>query len=171
MLKDKAAVRDFWQEASCGEIYAQGETIGEQFTSHAETRYALEPYLRTFARFDGSGKDVLEVGVGMGADHVEWARSKPSRLVGVDFTPRAVEWTTKRIAAAGLMSELMVADAEQPTFSAHACIPRTPWTPSPCGRHSRPRTTTGPPPHPGGISRRRAFPPTNGMLAGRGPLG
>jgi site-specific DNA recombinase len=31
---------------------------------------------------------------------------------------------------------------------------RTCWTPSPCGRLSRPRTTTGPPPHPGDISRR-----------------
>ena len=49
---------------------------------------------------------------------------------------------------------------------------RTRWTPSPCGRLSRPRTTTGPPPHPGGISRRRAFPPTPaGCGPGRGPPG
>ena len=38
---------------------------------------------------------------------------------------------------------------------------RTRWTPSPCDRLSRPRTTTGPPSHPGGFSRRRAFPPTS----------
>ena len=35
---------------------------------------------------------------------------------------------------------------------------RTRWTPSPCGRLSRPRTTTGPPPHPASVSRRRTFP-------------
>ena len=35
---------------------------------------------------------------------------------------------------------------------------RSRWTPSPCGRLSRPRTTTGPPPHPASIDRRRAFP-------------
>jgi hypothetical protein len=45
---------------------------------------------------------------------------------------------------------------------------RTRWTPSPCGRLSRPRTTTGPPPHPGGIGRRRTFPPTSRLLAGEG---
>ena len=55
---------------------------------------------------------------------------------------------------------------------------RTRWTPSPCGRLSRPprpvvapATTTSPPSHPGGISRRRAFPPTSIMLAGEGAAG
>jgi hypothetical protein len=48
---------------------------------------------------------------------------------------------------------------------------RTRWTPSPCGRLSRPRTTTGPPSHPGGISRRQAFPPASILLAGEGTTG
>ena len=48
---------------------------------------------------------------------------------------------------------------------------RTHWTPSPCDRLSRPRTTTGPPPHPTGISRQRTFPPTNLLLAGEGTDG
>ena len=43
---------------------------------------------------------------------------------------------------------------------AQACE-RALWTPSPCSRLSRPRTTTGPTPHPNRISRRRAFPPTS----------
>ncbi len=113
----KSAVRDFWDAAACGEIYARGETLEQQFAAHAETRYSLEPYLRDFARFDGRGRSVLEVGVGMGADHVEWARSGPSRLVGLDFTPRAINWTGKRIAAAGYQSELLVADAERLPFT------------------------------------------------------
>ena len=48
---------------------------------------------------------------------------------------------------------------------------RTRWTPSPCGRLSRPPTTTGPPPHPGGIGRRRAFPPVGRQLTGEGTAG
>ena len=48
---------------------------------------------------------------------------------------------------------------------------RSRWTPSPCDRLSRPRTTTGPPPHPDGISRRRAFPPASWLLAGQGTTG
>src|ERR671910_895731 len=52
-----------------------------------------------------------------------------------------------------------------------ALMLRTRWTPSPCDRLSRPRTTTGPPSHPGGISRRRAFRPTSWPLAGKGTAG
>ena len=59
----------------------------------------------------------------------------------------------------------------------HQRSPRSPlmlrscWAPSPCDRLSRPRTTTGPPPHPGSISRRRTFPPTSWLLIGEGSPG
>lgn len=39
-----------------------------------------------------------------------------------------------------------------------ASMPRAHWTPSPCTRLSRARTTTGPPPHFAGIDRRQVFP-------------
>ena len=55
---------------------------------------------------------------------------------------------------------------------------RTRWTPSPCGRLSRPprqvvtpATTTGPPPHPRSIGRQRTFPAASRLLAGEGTLG
>jgi hypothetical protein len=48
----------------------------------------------------------------------------------------------------------------------------TRWAPSPCTRLSRARTTTGPPPHPVAVSRRRAFPPAPpGRRAGTGTTG
>jgi hypothetical protein len=52
-----------------------------------------------------------------------------------------------------------------------ALMLRTRWTPSPCDRLSRPRTTTGPPSHPGSISRRRTFPPASRLLTGEGTAG
>jgi hypothetical protein len=98
----KAEVRRFWDAAACGEIYAEGRSLDQQFRQHAEARYRLEPYIRDFARFqEGRGRDVLEVGVGMGADHLEWARNGPRRLAGVDLTPRALAWTTQRLGACG----------------------------------------------------------------------
>jgi ubiquinone/menaquinone biosynthesis C-methylase UbiE len=113
----KSEVRGFWDAASCGEVYAEGLSAQERFRKHAEARYRLEPYIRGFARFEeGSGQDVLEVGVGMGADHVEWARSGPRRLAGVDLTPRAVAWTTQRLDTFGLTSELKLGDAEHLPF-------------------------------------------------------
>ena len=48
---------------------------------------------------------------------------------------------------------------------------RSRWTPSPCDRLSRSRTTTGPPSHPDSIDRRRVFPPASGLPAGEGTIG
>jgi ubiquinone/menaquinone biosynthesis C-methylase UbiE len=113
----KAVVRQFWNAASCGEVYAAGAEGRQRFSKHADARYRLEPYIRGFARFEeGSGRDVLEIGIGMGADHLEWARNGPRRLAGIDLTPGAVAWTTERLAAYGLMSELEEADAEHLPF-------------------------------------------------------
>jgi ubiquinone/menaquinone biosynthesis C-methylase UbiE len=113
----KAGLRDFWDAASCGEVYAEGPTAEHQLREHAQARYRLEPYIRGFARFeDGSGRDVLEIGVGMGADHLEWAKTGPRRLAGVDLTPRAVAWTARRLAAYGYESELKEGDAERLAF-------------------------------------------------------
>ncbi len=113
----KSAVREFWDHASCGEVYAQGDSQRAQYDEHARARYALEPYIHPFAQFaDGRDRDVLEVGVGMGADHVEWARSVPRSLTGVDLTPRAVEHARARLGLYGFTSRLEVADAEQLPF-------------------------------------------------------
>jgi SAM-dependent methyltransferase len=113
----KSEVREFWDAESCGEVYAKGGGDEQRFAEHADARYHLEPYIPDFARFaEGSGQDVLEIGVGMGADHLEWAKSGPRRLAGVDLTPRAVDWTTRRLAIHGFSPEVKEADAEQLPF-------------------------------------------------------
>lgn len=114
----KSPVREFWNQGSCGEVYAQGSSELEYYESQRTARYQLEPYIRDFAKFsEGRDSDVLEIGVGMGADHVEWAKSDPLSLTGVDLTPRAVEHTQKRLALYGLRSEVQVGDAEQLPFA------------------------------------------------------
>jgi SAM-dependent methyltransferase len=114
---EKAAVQEFWNRASCGEVYAEGDSLRDQLEKQARTRYELEPYIPRFARFDeGRGRDILEIGVGMGADHLEWARRGPRSLSGVDLTPRAVEHTSRRLGLYGLTSRLEVSDAENLPF-------------------------------------------------------
>ena len=113
----KTEVRDFWNSSPCGEIYAVGDTDEERWRRHAETRYRLEPYIRPFALFDeGTAQRILEVGVGIGADHLEWARSVPRSLAGVDLSRKAIDVTTGRLRAAGFTSDLRVADAEDLPF-------------------------------------------------------
>jgi SAM-dependent methyltransferase len=113
----KRRVHDFWDAASCGEVYASGGSPREQLETQAAERYRLEPYLAAFARFpEGRGLDVLEIGVGMGADHLQWARQQPRSLTGVDLTQRALAHTAFRLAGAGHAPRLAAADAEALPF-------------------------------------------------------
>lgn len=113
----KASVQGFWDAASCGEVYASGSTDRDRYESQARARYSLEPYIAHFAQFaTARGCDVLEVGVGMGADHAEWARNGPRTLTGVDLTPRAIDHTQTRFAILDRKSRLLVGDAENLPF-------------------------------------------------------
>jgi ubiquinone/menaquinone biosynthesis C-methylase UbiE len=115
-LKD--SVYDFWNAKSCGEVYAEGDSPAARLDQQARERYVLEPGIFAFAGFaDAPGKDVLEIGVGMGADHLEWARRAPNSLTGIDLTDRAVEFTRQRLAYYNLHSDLRVANAEQLPFA------------------------------------------------------
>jgi SAM-dependent methyltransferase len=110
-------VRDFWETAPCGEVYARGESPRERLEAQARARYALEPYIRGFARFEEAReRDVLEIGVGMGADHLEWAHASPRSLSGIDLTGQAIVFTRERLGLYGLSSRLLVADAEHLPF-------------------------------------------------------
>ena len=115
---EKVAVHDFWNAASCGEDLYLPDSTREGFARHSEIRYQLEPEILSFAGFEaGRGKRVLEVGVGLGADHQKWAEHG-ALLSGVDLTERAIRSTARRFELFGLKSDLQVADAEQLPFPA-----------------------------------------------------
>ncbi len=117
MSDDKQAVQDYWNVASCGEALYLSNIDNVGYEAQAKKRYELEPYIESFAQFAGAnGRAVLEVGVGLGADHERFA-SSGALLSGVDLTQRAVEHTLHRLTGRGLTSQLQVADAENLPFS------------------------------------------------------
>lgn len=118
MNNEKLAVKDFWNENSCGEVlYLKGEDGLEAFTHQSAMRYKLEPYILTFADFESTvNKKVLEIGVGLGADHQKFAEAG-AQLIGIDLTDKAIAYTRRRFSIFGLNSELYVADAENLPFA------------------------------------------------------
>ena len=112
----KARVQAFWNEESCGERYGVGE--GREFyEAHARERFGLETWIKPFARFaEGKGKRVLEVGVGMGADYLEWLKAGAEDAYGIDFTPRGVAHTQRRCELNGYTPKVSVGDAENLPF-------------------------------------------------------
>ncbi len=116
MLEDKQAVQDFWEDASCGErLYLPGLSK-DDFERHTRIRYELEPEILEFGQFKQfNGKRVLEIGVGLGADHQQLAQAGAD-MFGVDLTKRALYNTTARFKAMGLNTRLTNVDAENQPF-------------------------------------------------------
>ena len=114
---DKQQVHDFWNEAACGENLYLHTTNRKGYVTQAAERYRLEPFIVPFADFESAkGKKVLEIGVGLGADHLRFAEAGAD-LCGIDLTERAVVHTRRRLALFGLSSNLAVGDAERLEFS------------------------------------------------------
>lgn len=116
-LKDsdpKGEVRNFWNSDPCGSRYLEG---AEDFEAHARARYSLEPHIPEFAQFTSArGLKVLEIGVGMGADYLEWLKAG-ARATGVDLSPASIERANRRCELAGYKPDLRVADAERLPFA------------------------------------------------------
>ena len=105
-------IYEFWNRAACGEelLLRSLDTLG--YESQRTERYRLEPYIPGFAGFARcKGLKVLEIGVGLGAEHPSFAEGHAD-LHGVDLTPRAIEHTRRRLELFGLTSQLSVSDAE-----------------------------------------------------------
>jgi 2-polyprenyl-3-methyl-5-hydroxy-6-metoxy-1,4-benzoquinol methylase len=101
VLKDK--VRDFWNSDPCGTRYLDGP---DAFAAHAHARYALEPHIPTFAQFASArGARVLEIGVGIGADYLEWLKAG-ALATGIDLSASSIDQARRRCELAGYGPDL-----------------------------------------------------------------
>lgn len=110
-------VRAYWEKEPCGTgklVTGTNEPFSlEWFNRIEENRYKQEPIIHSIAQFPRHhGKMILEIGVGSGTDHLQWARSG-AICHGVDLTDAAINTTKKRLSLYGFNSELQRHDAEK----------------------------------------------------------
>lgn len=113
----KTRVQQHWSDEACGTRGLSREDRKAFFDELEEQRYSYyEPFIHEFAKWE-RGRDlaVLEIGVGAGTDHTQWARAG-AKLHGIDLTREGIDLTRERLALEGLTSDLQVADAEDLPF-------------------------------------------------------
>jgi ubiquinone/menaquinone biosynthesis C-methylase UbiE len=113
-------VRSYWEQHPCGtdpdltgNLKRGTLAWSERIEEH---RYNVEPFIHAVAQFTRyHGKKILEIGVGAGTDHLQWARAG-AECYGLDLTDAAIDITKERLALYGFKSNLQRLDAESLPF-------------------------------------------------------
>lgn len=105
-MPDLATVRRYWESRSPGLTHSRAPVGSPEFFAEVERERYGDPFkyawLPEVAEFDRhAGQRVLEVGVGLGTDILQYARAG-ARVSGIDLTDRAVALTRERFRQEGL---------------------------------------------------------------------
>lgn len=131
-MSDPTNVADWWsaRPMTYGEThgatdYAEGmvERGSREFFEQADRRFYNwnaplhdhRPFGHLFPYDAYRGKKVLEIGCGMGAMTMNWARAG-AQVTAVDLTSTAVQQTCRRLEIFGLQAEVMQADGRKLPF-------------------------------------------------------
>lgn len=114
-------VRNYWEAEVCGTdptiTAAQDHHSLAWFQAVERNRYEKEPMIHAVAQFTRhKDKMLLEIGVGAGTDHLQWARAG-AICHGVDLTEAAIATARRHLAHYGLESNLQRCDAEKLPFA------------------------------------------------------
>jgi ubiquinone/menaquinone biosynthesis C-methylase UbiE len=123
LAEEKLRAREQWGQDLCGAEYVREHELGtreffEAVERHRYSEYA--PWMPSVMEFAAaSGKQLLEIGCGMGTDLMQFARAG-AKCFGVDLTPRSVEITRHRFSLFGEQGAFMVADGERLPFASES---------------------------------------------------
>jgi ubiquinone/menaquinone biosynthesis C-methylase UbiE len=107
-------VRAYWDRRPCN-IGHSTQPVGtrEYFDEVEARRYFVEPHIPRFAQFERwKGKNVLEVGCGIGTDAVNFARAG-AHYTGVELSPTSMNVAKARFTLFGLEGEFVSCNAER----------------------------------------------------------
>lgn len=112
--KNLEKVESFWDDNLCGHHFVEEEYLSpEFFHKYRNFRYEKTHHLDTYIDWKGAkGKDVLEIGLGIGSDGSRWS-SNANSYTGVDLTQEAVEATKKHLELLNLKGTVEQGNAEE----------------------------------------------------------
>lgn len=107
-------VRKFWDSNPCQSGLSKQEERRKYFEEITEKRFkGREWHVPIIARFEEfKGKDLLEIGCGIGTDGFEFAKNGAS-YYGIDLTPNSIELAKERFNLFGVKGEFKVSNAEE----------------------------------------------------------
>jgi SAM-dependent methyltransferase len=115
VVDDKAESRKQWDTDPCGAVTAAAVPAEspQWYASVREFRYGqYAPWMRTAIPFSAwRNRDVLEIGVGLGSDHLSFAEAG-ARMHALDLSAEHLRHTQRHLEIHGLATEGRLGDAE-----------------------------------------------------------
>jgi SAM-dependent methyltransferase len=109
-------VKEYWDRRPCNIRHSPQPVGSRPYFDEVEARkYFVESHIPRFAEFERwHGKDVLEIGCGIGTDTINFAR-RGARVTGVDLSEKSLEVARQRVMVYGLESQVQFysANAEE----------------------------------------------------------
>jgi ubiquinone/menaquinone biosynthesis C-methylase UbiE len=116
LAQAKHAAIEQWTADPCGPRSVHEPGSRPYLDDLVAGRREYAPWMDEILEYDRAhGLRVLDVGCGQGIDVVRYAAAG-ARVTGIDLTPRHVELACAHVAAAGLIAEIVVGDAEKLPF-------------------------------------------------------
>jgi 2-polyprenyl-3-methyl-5-hydroxy-6-metoxy-1,4-benzoquinol methylase len=109
-------VQEYWDQRPCNIRHSTQPVGTKQYFDEVEARkYFVEPHIPGFAEFERwRGKNVLEVGCGIGTDTINFARHG-ARVTSVELSEKSLELARQRAAVYGFQDQVQFyrGDAEE----------------------------------------------------------
>jgi 2-polyprenyl-3-methyl-5-hydroxy-6-metoxy-1,4-benzoquinol methylase len=101
-------VQSFWNKRPCNLRHSTKPVGSKEYFDEIEARkYFVEPHLVTFADFPSMrGKKVLEIGCGLGAVTIGFARAGAAKVTAVDLSEKSLEIAKMHAEACGVSEKI-----------------------------------------------------------------